>query len=371
VELAVRGRPLHSRSLEIEVAQAEAGRWQARGAILDLRRSSFVAVGGDLQPAGLVHHMRVAARLDPASRMIEEIRASQPSVAFEPSELSRGESCRDPAANLEALAGTQLDPEYPQRLNQAIGGPRGCSHVLTLARLVASTLQRALYLEAKTGGRARRLGERIFHRCLSFDGLQPAPERLELAIQLADLHFAPAPAVARPMQRFAGEVEVRGRAEVELASLSLAGLELAERTRNLEDLERARWREHTRELAELVGQPLIGGMGRRLLALFGADPERAPLLDALLHLAPAFQQCLAIISEHSVHEAVRDPTLVVSGGISDSCYMWRREGALASVRREERAGQEGPEPEPAAGAAGEARRRFVERSLKRKSGDGA
>jgi hypothetical protein len=318
--------------------------------------------------------MKVEALLEPGSRVLEEIRGSQPTVAFEPSELARGESCRDPIANLEALAGTTLDPEHPRRLSQAIGGPRGCSHVLTLARLVASTLERVLHVEARAGGaagRARRTGERIFHRCLSYDGLQPSPERLEVAIQLADLHFAPAPAVARPMQRFAGELELRGRAEVALRGLSLERIELAERARGLEDLERAAWRDRSGELAKLAGQPLIGGMGRRLLDLLGADPERAPLLDALLHLAPAFQQCMAILSEGSIHEAARDPTLVVSGGITDSCYMWRRDGALATVRRTERAGQEGPEPEPSASAAAEARRRYVERSLPRRDGGGS
>jgi hypothetical protein len=368
VELIARGRPLHARSLEVEVAEGPGGRWQARAALVDLRKSGFVPVGGDLQPSGVIHHMCLAARLDPASRVLEEIRASQPTVAFEPSELSRGESCRDPAGSIEALAGTRLDAEHASRLNRAIGGPRGCSHVLTLARLLASTLVRALDVEGSAGGPAlppRRPGERILHRSLCFDGLLPSPERLELAVQLCDLHFAPAPAVARPMDRFACDLAVRGLAEVEVATLSLAALRAAERRRTLADFESAPWRDRSAELAELLGQPLIGGMGRRLLDLLSADSERAPLLDALLHLAPAFQQCLATLSEQAAHEALRDPTLIVTGGITDSCYMWRREGALASVRRKERA-EQGGEPDFGAGAPGEARRRFVERSLARR-----
>ncbi len=372
MEIIARGRPLHARSLEVGVAEGEGGRWQAWAALLDLRKSGFVPVGGDLQSSGVIHHMRLAARLDPRSRVLEEIRASQPTVAFEPSQLSRGESCRDPAGNLEALRGTRLDAEHARRLNQAIGGPRGCSHVLTLARLLASTLARALAVEAAAGGpggRGRRPGERILHRSLALDGLQPSPERLELAFQLCDLHFAPAPAVARPMDRFAGDLAVRGLAEIEVATLSLAGLRAGERRRSLPDLEGAPWRDRSGDLAELVGQPLIGGMARRVLELLGRDLESAPLLDALLHLAPAFQQCLATLSEQAAHEAVRDPTLVVSGGITDSCYMWRRDGALASVRREERA-EQGGDADFGADAPGEARRRFVERSLARpRSGD--
>ena len=67
---------------------------------------------------------------------------------------------------------------------------------------------------------------------------------------------------------------------------------------------------------------------------FGEAPRSAPLLDALLNLAPGYVQCVA---------AVRDlflpggPAAASLGARLDSCFMWRSGGALQVAR----AGREG------------------------------
>jgi hypothetical protein len=57
-----------------------------------------------------------------------------------------------------------------------------------------------------------------------------------------------------------------------------------------------------------------------------------PLLDALLMLAPALIQCVAANSEPFATLFRDNPSLVAMGGLPDSCYMWRRDGALQRAR---------------------------------------
>jgi hypothetical protein len=73
-----------------------------------------------------------------------------------------------------------------------------------------------------------------------------------------------------------------------------------------------------------------------VLERFGADPADAPLRDALLHLSPTIVQCIPSIAERwraalgaGGTDVSRAPSMMGHGGMTDSCYMWRREGFLA------------------------------------------
>ncbi len=328
-------RPIHTRTLDVEVSDTGDGAWLARGELVDLRKSGFVPVAGDLQMSGLLHHMRVRARFDPGTGVVEEIGAEQPAVAFESSSLSCGESCRDPVERIRALTGTTLGSGFSGRLNEAIGGPRGCTHVLTLSHLVGTTLSDLVAGEHSPPAMERRASERIFARSLSFDASLRSDSELEIAVQLTDLHFAPAAQIARPMERFAKQVEVRAAATVELGDLALRGLQVAQRQRALAELESARWISLAEEVAPFVGQPVARGMRKRVLERFEGTAEGAPVVAVLLNLAPAVFQCVASLSKPWPALAARDSSLIFAGGPVDSCFMWRREGALARVKERE------------------------------------
>src|SRR2546428_11557847 len=62
--------------------------------------------------------------LFPYPTLFRSLAAGQRSVAFEPSGVTAGESCRDPIDRIAALAGTRLDDGWARRLADAIGGPR-------------------------------------------------------------------------------------------------------------------------------------------------------------------------------------------------------------------------------------------------------
>ena len=67
-------------------------------------------------------------------------------------------------------------------------------------------------------------------------------------------------------------------------------------------------------------------------ALFERLGERAadrPLLDALLNLAPTVIQCVpAMMERWQSQPGGARPGMMAGGGMVDSCYMWRRGGAM-------------------------------------------
>jgi Protein of unknown function (DUF2889) len=339
VHLDAAGHPLHTRALSVGFFQRDDAKLDVRAAIIDLRKRGVVPVGGDIQGPGLIHHMQLAGIVDPVTATLETIAAAQPAVAFEASATSAGESCRDPIDAVRAVAGARLDDTFRRGISAAIGGPRGCSHVATLAHLLGSTGAWVIEREEAAHGRSaeRPTGQRVFQRDVIVDGQEPAAGTIVLALQLTDLHFAPSAPLARPIERFAGELEFRARAEVDLAAgLRLVRITGAERRRGRADLASAAWRDRDDLLQPLVGIGLGPGVTGEFLARLGeAHADDRPLRDALLMLAPTLVQCAATLAEGWVVAAQRSSSIVGMGALPDSCYMWRRGGALWRVRQDE------------------------------------
>jgi len=342
MRLDATGHPLHTRALAVTIATRTDGRLDVAGYVLDVRKRGLVPVAGDLQGPGVVHDMQLAGTIDPATGILERLAAEQRSVAFEASATTRGESCRDPIDRIAAMAGTRLDGGWARRLAAEIGGPRGCSHLLTLGHLLGSAGARALARDRALHGPAptRPAGQRVFRRDLVIDGHEPAEGRLELTAQLADLNFAPAAALALPMDRFAEQLEVRVQVDVDFGVGRIVRAAAGERRRGAADLADAVWQERADAAGWLVGRRLGAGITAELLDRFGEVPDDRPLLDTLLNLAPGLVQCAAAMSEAWLLAARANPSLTGIGGLPDSCYMWRREGVLMRARAADGA----PEP---------------------------
>jgi hypothetical protein len=340
MQLDARGAPLHTRALTVALAARADGKLDLAASVLDLRKRGFVPVAGDLQASGIIHDMRLTGIIDPAGPVLERVAADQRSIAFEACPSTGGESCRDPIERVRALSGTPFDADFGRRLGAEIGGPRGCSHLLTLAHLVGSTTTWALGRERVllAPAPARAAGQRVFRRDLVVDGQQPAAGRLLLVAQLSDLHFAPAPALARPMDRFGEAFEVRLEAEVDLRTYAFVRVEAAERRRDPAHLEQVPWRARDTVTRDLVGLRLGAGITAELRTRLGSAPDDRPLLDVLLMLAPTLVQCSAALSDTWVAAASSSPSFVGLGGLPDSCYMWRRDGVLARTRAAEGGG---------------------------------
>jgi len=347
------GHPLHTRLQTIDVRRDGAGQVIATASHLDLRKRGFVPVGADLQNSGIIHQMGIRAEIDARQRVLIRAEATMPVVAFEPSELTRGESCRDVSGELPGLAGASLAEGTPQAPGLAkvagatMGGVRGCSHVLSLGQHLGAALTNALEVADAAGidwssGTVRRL----FHRSLVFDGSEPEDGTIDIAVQLSDIHFAAAAAVCNPMERFAEQHEIRLAARVDLSRMSLVQLEVAERRRDRAAVGAASlvqassatsppvsaaasaWLRRDDAVAELCGVRFLGGFAGEVMRRFATPGRDRPLVDTLLALAPAFLQVCACFSETWPGRVSAADTEVGVGAVPDSCYMWRRDGAL-------------------------------------------
>jgi len=331
--LAVAGHPLHTRTLSVTLSHAAPPQTAFAAYVLDLRKRGFAPVGGDLQGTGIIHHMRLDGSIDREAGRIEQLTAQMPNVAFEASPATGGESCRDLIGRVDRIAGLSLHDGWARALGSEIGGPRGCSHILTLAHLLAPTALWAFATDTRLHGPApaRRPGERIFRRDLTVEGFELEPGRLLLTAQLNDLHFAPAPALARPTQRLGEQHEITLRATVTVPDLAVQEIDAEERRRTPAELIDARWSSRAERVAPLVGLSLRPGVSAALLRHFAEPGDDAPLRDALLMLAPALIQCFAALDLWTMHAA--DASAVgETGGYVDSCYMWRQDGALQKTR---------------------------------------
>jgi len=342
--------PLHTRSLCVFVAREEDGGFRARGDVIDLRKNGCVPSVGDVQPTGIIHMMSIELDFEPETLTLGRIVVDQPFVAVEASKATGGECCRDPAPRLEAMTGERLDPGFNRRLGKAFGGPLGCSHLLTLFQLMASTIPYALGLEharlAREGGETAP-GTRFFRRSIAIDGDLSQDGSLDVAVQLTDTHTRPPFPGNRAFERLVGLHEVKCFAEIERKRFRVEQLELRERERDSATSADAAWTDHDAFVATLAGAPILPGMAGRLFALTGEDPAKRVVRDVLLQLAPGFIQIIAALMDHTVLRPVAtggsapatasDPTTPsVSGlgGMPDSCYMWRRDSLYTLSRRE-------------------------------------
>lgn len=352
MNLELHGHPIHTRSLGIQLRVVDERALEARGEILDLRKLGVLPMTSDLQTAGFIHHMRLRLRAERATRRIESIELEQPAIAFEASAATGGESCRDPSPRLQALVGETLDADFPKRLSELLGGPRGCSHVLTLFQAMASALPQALDREAQRarepGARVwtRRSGELVYKRSLVLDGMRATATEVGVAAQLNDFHTLPFDLDPGPIDRLELQRELRIQARVDVATIRFLELRAAARERSGADLAAGRWEDLDAEVAPLVGRGVASGLARELFARFGSRSERRGLLDALLNLGPAVVQCTPAMVDFMIGAGAATPAsagapagvhelsgAILMGGFPDSCFMWRSDGVLARGRR--------------------------------------
>jgi hypothetical protein len=331
------GLPLHTRTLSVDALRGDGDRLRVEGAILDLRKCGFVPTGGELQTAGFIHHMQLSLEVDVPSARIERLGVAQPTVAFEPTPRSGGDSCRDPAPRLQALVGEKLDAGFVRRLGAVFGGALGCSHLLTLAQLMGASVPRFLALAPELGARAP--GERVAKRALFIDGFEAANGALEVALQLSEFVTRRGAALAYPLDRLARQHEVRVLARLDAGVSRLVALDAIEREREPATLASAVWRSRSDAVAGLVGAPALRGLAARVLGQLGDGADNELLRDALLNLAPGVIQCLAALSHRLVAHfsggAAAPGTIpreLSVGGYPDSCDMWRSDGAMARAR---------------------------------------
>jgi len=336
--------PMHTRALGVRAALRADAKVEARGYLIDLRTRGFLPVGGSMQGMGIIHHMELTWVVDPATDTVEAVVPGQPTVAFEASPETGGETCRDPVARLAAAVGTRLGKAHTGAMRDAAGGPLGCSHLVTLAFFMDGALRAGV---ARTRARhPARFGRdgvagTLFQRDLVADARERSDGRVSVVLRQNDLDWSDAtPGVLAP-ERFASHHELDAALEVDLWPGSLLEVAGRERLRTAADFAGVAWTDRTPVLSRLAGLGLARGAAGEITERLGDAPERAPWRDAFLMLAPALVQCRAAHADawqDKVRTTERHPGLTA---IPDSCYMWRRSGALERIRQELGAGKGG------------------------------
>jgi hypothetical protein len=336
--------PVHTRALGVRADVRADRKVEAHGYLLDLRTRGFLPVGGSMQGMGIIHHMELVWVIDPLSGVVEAIVPGQPTVAFEASAETEGESCRDPAGRLAAVVGTVLGKPLTSAMREQAGGAIGCSHLVTLAFFMDGALRAGLARDrARHPGRFASAGggEALFRRDLVFDAHAHADGRIVEVMRQNDLDWNDAPVGALAPERFARHHELEATLEVDLWPGSLLAIGGRERERTAEQFVDAVWSDRTDALGALRGLGLARGAAGEIAARLGDATAMTPWRDALLMLAPALVQCRAAHPDawhDKVRTTPRHPGLTA---IPDSCYMWRRDGALERIRQRLGAGKGG------------------------------
>jgi hypothetical protein len=345
--LTLAGLPLHTRSLTVSISRRTGSVWHARGDIVDLRKNGFVPTSYDIQPSGIIHSMSIELDFDPDSLEIYQIAVDQPFIAVDPSPETEGECCRDPAPRLLDFKGDHLDPGFTKRLSAHFGGPLGCSHLLTLFQLMASTIPLGVAEEQERmvrEGSEARFEDRFFRRSVFIDGHLRSDNRVDTSIQLADTHTRPLQPGGGFIERLESSHEWKILASIERKRFQIEALSARERRRLSSSVGTASWVDHDALLAPLVSTPIIPGLAGRIFKLLPESTSSGSLRDSLLQLAPGFIQIVAALMDDYFEaraQAEQDgaaPKAEVNaiGGNSNSCYMWRADSPISKSWKHER-----------------------------------
>ena len=128
-------------------------------------------------------------------------------------------------AAVRALAGVRLGDGFTRTLLEAIGGPAGCSHIVTLAFFLDGAV-RAVLARDREAFPARWLpgapGGMVARRDLVFDAHELDDGRVEVGLRFGDLHWNCAPPTALAPDRFWRHGELRAIAPSSHATRSSA-----------------------------------------------------------------------------------------------------------------------------------------------------
>ena len=149
---------------------------------------------------------------------------------------------------------------------------------------------------------------------------------------MGDLHWNAEPPTVLAPRRLARHHELVAEIAVDLWPGSLLAIGGAERVRDEGAFAGVAWTDRSPWLAGLEGLGLARGAASELQRRLGGAEHARPWIDALVMFAPALVQCRAAHPDawhDKVRATERHPGLTA---IPDSCWMWRRGGALERIR---------------------------------------
>lgn len=126
----LKGRRLHSRTIEISTYESDGQRLIIEGSLKDERFQDSHLISGEKLPPGFVHHMCIRLLINLSSFVIEDIDVSQPAV---PRVV-----CRETIDSLAPIRGLNIARGFTKKVKTMAGGVKGCTHLVELLQAMAT-----------------------------------------------------------------------------------------------------------------------------------------------------------------------------------------------------------------------------------------
>ena len=163
---------LHTRRIVCEGFRRDDGLWDIEAHLTDVKSYAFANQdrGGEIRAGEPVHgmHLRMTIDLD------FEIHGME---AF--TEYSPYHACARAGAVMSRLVGLRIGPGWMRRVRGLAGGTAGCTHLLELLPVMATTAYQTLHfaLEQRDREREQRPRPRIIDTCLALASDGPVVQR--------------------------------------------------------------------------------------------------------------------------------------------------------------------------------------------------
>ncbi|MEZ5659728.1 MAG: DUF2889 domain-containing protein [Burkholderiaceae bacterium] len=114
----------HTRTIECHGYERDDGLWDIEATIVDTKSYPYTEpYRGAREPGSDVHRMSVRLTLD-KQFTVQAIAVDMPATPYP--------GCPDAAAGFQSLVGASVAAGWRRRVNEAVGGVRGCTHVREL-----------------------------------------------------------------------------------------------------------------------------------------------------------------------------------------------------------------------------------------------
>jgi hypothetical protein len=123
------GEKVHSRTLDILTYPAGDRGILVTGELVEKRLRPYYGVSGELRSPHTVHHMIIRMLIEGLSFAITQIEVEMPGVPRE--------ACLETAQCLNRLVGMNIAAGFTLKAREAVGGRRGCTHLLALLTAMA------------------------------------------------------------------------------------------------------------------------------------------------------------------------------------------------------------------------------------------
>ena len=337
---------LHERTIAIDARPSSGDRLAVRAELRDVRKVEMPGYVGPSRLPGVVHHMILEVVLD-RELVVRAIDARMETIPFEPSERTRGEGCRHILPSYQHLLGTRIDAGYAAHVNETVGGPLGCFHVLSLAQCLPLAVRAAsgrLCGGARVmpaGGRAEvrdscaewaadrphwsqvretpGTGFRELQRRVRIAASTDARMRLGMVAELTDRSGEPRELRAALEFRLEVPSFTILEARADLAGMPFAGCPAT-----------------VVGASRLEGLSIAKGFTGAALDRIGGPAGCAHLAALVIAVTPVIPQASGALAGHlrlSAEEKLRNRA---GGPQVDSCHMWRADGPLVSLERSPR-----------------------------------